>query len=1416
MLQGSVDAHRLSTSKIPNWLVLLILLTYFHQDLPAQPKHYSSTLYTIEDGLPHNTVTFIGMDSYGFIWTSYTNNSISRFDGYRFTNYNTIGLNWEGRNSSFGNIYRDPQGDLIFSCPASIIKYNYHQDRFEKKPCGAEQGGQIFVRNGTIWVFNRNIIKKIVEHPDSGCRESTFQLAEEIGYVWVMEEFPGGELWIGATTGIYHLEESPGNIKTTRYNLIIQNQANASQICGHLTIIRNKLWIGTFDGIVTTDIPSPPDDEGEHVLRGELVNPCRPEIDLYKNTKPLGMIWDGANDIYFRTENGVYRYSIDNKYVERIYREKYNYYDVAEGIFQRVMMYDKRGLLWVGTDQGLLKINLGNENFFVKIPNPSDPGGLNNPRLNAVLVDRNNHLWVGTIGGGLYRSIPSKEGDYEYFEQYLPEPEDPFSLHDSTISLLFEDSRGRIYLSTGAKESRTQCIDVSTKRPKFLNTSVPRAAGPITSGQIREYSQDYIYIKPSMDRSGWINDQATGITYPFFLDKNRSGYTGGFLCRTSDNKCYLLANRTLYETTGGLIISDDPDPCLYPGQIRKLLDIGGDSGWGRFLVTENNGYKEFWIESVPPDNCLGRYRLPDPATGHGDDENLPPSELELIQKYNTGNGLSNNDIFEIIEDDRKRIWLSTQYGLTCIDPGSEQVYRFYENDGLPTNKFYWGYSKDHSGRIFLCTTNGLVYFHPDSVIQESSFPVYITGMRLFNKPLTIGKDAPLKQSIMYADRLMFQYDQNFLSLEFAALDLTNTEQVRYQYKMEGLDHDWVNAESRYLADYPNMKPGKYTFRVIASNSNGIWNREGASLDIFIKSPPWLRWWAYVLYGLVVIWIILWYRRFLLSRMKLRSDLEVERIEKEKVEELDRMRSRFFANISHEFRTPLTLLLGPMEDALKIRKPVIETDRGVFEMMRRNAKRLQRLINQLLDLSRLETGKIRLRISEGNLTEFGRTIVLSFLSLAESKKIKYEYELSEIPGPVYFDRDKLEKILTNLVSNAFKFTSPEGSIKITLKYIIDKEKGKPAFSEFSIIDSGHGIPLDQIEKIFDRFYQADSSESNEYEGTGIGLALTKELVDLYRGEINVESEIGKGSTFTVKLPVAKVLFKEDEIVTDSSGKQPAPIETTIAKAEPEKSELAEADTGVKEDAPMILIVEDNSDLRKYISQNLQSEFQILKAVNGREGMNRAFESIPDLVITDLMMPEMDGIEMCERIKNDGRTSHIPVIMLTAKADRDSKLEGLKTGADDYIIKPFDAEELRVRIQNLIEQRKRQRAAFMEEFHITSPDQNPEFQEDKLLNRILGILKENIANSEYNVENMGVELHMSRAQVFRKIGALTGSSPGDLLRVMRMKKAAALLLTGNLNIAQVMYEVGYQTPAYFARRFREYYGMNPSEYQRSNMA
>ena len=786
--------------------------------------------------------------------------------------------------------------------------------------------------------------------------------------------------------------------------------------------------------------------------------------------------------------------------------------------------------------------------------------------------------------------------------------------------------------------------------------------------------------------------------------------------------------------------------------------------------------------------------------------------------YTIEDGLQSNTIHAISGDSSDDLWLLTSLGITRFNPSSLETDRFDFTDGLggsPVGMAVAGLFqtgnptfKSENGTIFFGSNNGLTVFHPDHV-QMNQFkpPLAITDFKVS------GKSHPLD-----GKAITLAHHQNFFDIEFVALSFFSSSKNQYAYKLEGLDKDWVYTGTQREARYTNVSPGKYIFRVKGSNNDGVWNEQGASMQVTILPPWWQTWWAYSLYGMLALGLLYGLRQYTVNRERWKHELKLQRIEAEKMHEIDHLKSRFFANISHEFRTPLTLILGPLEKFIS-RTPEESEDGPVYQMMQRSAHRLLHLINQLLDLSKLEAGSMKLETKPADIVNFLKAIGLSFTSLAERKLIQYQVQYPVEHPVVYFDADKLEKIITNLLSNAFKFTPAGGEITVTAQLNSADKRAIPAsFSkagsstmvkmlQLKIQDNGAGITAEQQEKIFDRFYQTDTSHTGEQEGSGIGLSLVKELVELHEGEIAVESQPEKGSCFTVRLPLLVADYEQitvGEAVVDKGHSTTIPlINTAQDKAE---ATLTLSAT----DAPLVLIVEDNADIRQFIRQHLSPAYQVIEACDGAKGYSKAVETIPDLILSDVMMPMMDGVELCRKLKQDEKTAHVPVILLTAKASGEGKIEGLETGADDYIIKPFEASELLVRIKNLIDSRKKLREHYRGQITVEPKSITVTSVDEQFLQRVMQIMEAHMADAAFSVEALGLDVGMSRMQLHRKLKGLTDQSPGEFIRSFRLKRAAMLLTQNYGNISEVAFSVGFNEPAYFTKCFKEQFGQTPSEY------
>ena len=621
--------------------------------------------------------------------------------------------------------------------------------------------------------------------------------------------------------------------------------------------------------------------------------------------------------------------------------------------------------------------------------------------------------------------------------------------------------------------------------------------------------------------------------------------------------------------------------------------------------------------------------------------------------------------------------------------------------------------------------------------------------------------------------------------------------------------DWIPSGKRRFVTYTNLDPGKYTFKVKSTNADGVWSDEFRSIKIVVNPPWWRTLWAYGSYILMIGLGLFAIRRFELSRTMLRNKLKMRQLESEQSTQLEEMKSRFFANLSHEFRTPLMLIKGPLEQ-LKEEK---SNDKYLakINLIERNSDRLKELIDQLLELSQLENATIPLRASKENLVSTLKGLVSSFESLAKGKNISLTFSSDSESQLSWFDKDKLEKIINNILSNAIKFTPDGGSVLVVIQ---NKLVNQRQITEIKISDTGVSIPQDKLEKIFDRFFQVDDSTQRTYGGSGIGLALVKEFVDLHKWEISVNSELGRGTEFIINIPIGDDYLNIDEKINGEASFKivdKGSKEIGVKELSQNITDNSEQFNYIISDSkPSVLIVDDSADVREYLKSLLENSYQVFEAANGTEGINSAIEISPDLILSDVMMPSMDGFEFCEKIKSDWHTSDIPVILLTAKASLESKLEGLEIGADDYLTKPFESRELFIRIKNLLEQRKRLKEKYSNDINLLTNPKNLSSSDEMFIKKASQIVESNLDKTNFSTELLAKELLVSRAKLYRKFVAIIGLAPGEFIRTIKLQKAAEMLTQKQLSVTQVAYEIGFSSPAQFTRAFSKQFNCLPSEY------
>jgi signal transduction histidine kinase/ligand-binding sensor domain-containing protein/DNA-binding response OmpR family regulator len=1085
---------------------------------------------------------------------------------------------------------------------------------------------------------------------------------------------------------------------------------------------------------------------------------------------------------------------------------------VFQNMFSHVTV-DNDGFIWGGSGNGLVSFNTQNGQFKSYKNDPHNEVSISENRVWSVYKDRTGVLWAGTFLKGLNKWDRNRHK----FKRFSYDSNNPNSERFKRVLSIIEDSEGIIWFGT----VKNGLYSFNRFSNEFRNYNFDTKDNSVRVNGLYEDGLGTIWFGPKTRGLGKFNADR-GLYHLYSHDPNDSttishndvvcilpdendilwiGTWGGGLNRF-DKKTGTFKRYT-NDSNNPQSLSHDHVTCIYKDRTGKLW-IGTNGGGLNLLNQTDGSFKSF--------NLLGKTAVASIMAIHEDRQGnfwigTYTSGIHLFDRdkeisvYNITeeDGLANILAWTILEDDSGNLWIGTDNGLSRFDPKTHSIKNYFTSDGLEGNRYWWGSSsKTSTGEMLFGTWDGFTIFHPDN-IKDDPYPpqVVISNVSLFNRP---GEKLTFDGFISELDELELSYNENDLRFDYVGMQFGEPVKNKYKYMLENFDDNWVDAGMQRNATYTNLDAGEYAFRVTACNRDGVWNEEGASIKIIILPPWWATTWAYLIYVLILLSIIYFTWRLQLKRIRIKHDYEMSKFEAEKMHEVDEMKSRFFANISHEFRTPLTLIFGPAKDVIEKTKE-IDTKQSVG-IIKRNASRLYGLVNQLLDLSKLEAGRMTLGASEQNIMPLLKGLVLSFTSLAERKKITLQFNTIEENLNVYIDKDKVEKIITNLLSNAFKFTPEGGNVDITVEKLIKDV-------EIRIADNGIGISKERIDKIFDRFFQVDGSHTRESEGTGIGLALTKELVELHKGKIKVESIEGEGTTLTVLLPLGKDHLKQEEIIEQEIIKEtPATIDETefITGAENRK-EKTDIDLLLETDKPLLLIVEDNSDVRQYIISHLERDYRIQEAVDGEDGLEQALNHIPDLIISDVMMPKMDGFELCNKLKTDEKTSHIPIIMLTAKATSKDKIEGYETGADDYIMKPFDAAELKVRIKNLIEIRRKLQEKFSSDDFVIPKGLSS--IDEQFMKRVLQVINEHISEEDFSIEELGTEAAMSRWQIYKKIKALTGRSPSILIRSVRLVKSKKMIKDHKGTISEIAYSVGFSSPAYFSKCFSEEFGYPPSE-------
>ena len=1339
----------------------------------------------IEDGLSQSSGIGMLFDSRGWLWIG-TEDGLNRYDGYNFKVYRHNPKDPSSLGSGYViSIMEDSTGALwVGTEGGGLNRLDRQRDRFERFVHDPDDANslvddriQVIIedRQGRLWIGTNNGISRLSAdrtHFTNYAPRTSDQHGMASAIIWTIMQDHTGTVWIGSDNGLYRYLGHDDKFLRYTHDANDPGSLGSNTILSLLEDSAGRIWIGTYRGEVGLNLW---DSQANRFIRfaSDSKDPfsigSNHVISLAEDPNSPGTLWIGtrtAGLVRFDIEAGrFYNYGHDPARTTSISNDRVS-----------TIAFDRAGTLWAGTyDAGLNRLHRRHDQWVHYTNDPSDLNSIPDNYVRSIAEDKNGTLWIGTYDGGLARFGPERDR----FITYQHNSNDPASLSHNEVRNVYVDRTGDVWAATyyGGLNRLDPASGMFTRY-----FSDPADPGTISDNRVMAVQEDgfgalWVGTENGLDRF----DRSTGTFRRYHNDPDDPD-------SLSVNRIYALYT----DHRGDLWVAT-----LGGGLDRYDYAIDG------FIHHRHDPDNP---DSLPNDTVLAvtedsANRLWTGTLGGG--LALLDREEQTFSTVTTDNGLPNNVIYGIVEDHESCLWVSTNDGLARYNPENGSVRSYTVGDGLLSNEFSAkAYARTSRGEIAFGSTSGLTLFSPDD-LKDSALPppVVIIDLKLFGDSVVPGPGSLLSTSIEDTHDLVLSHRDSVISFEFTALDYVAPSKNRYAYRLEGFDDNWRNVDSAHrFATYTNLPAGDYMFRVRAANSDGVWNNEGATIAVRVLPPPWLSWWAYTLYALFLFALFIIERRRALNRIWLQGQIELEQIETEKLKEVDQLKSKFFANISHEFRTPLALILGPIDELLKDNDDPGET--SGLELIQRNAKRLQRLVEQLMDLSRLEGGSMKLQPQPGDLVDFVRGLTMAFESIARRKGIGLVFSSDQKSLFVDFDQEQVEIMLVNLLSNAFKSTLEDGRVEVSLICNSAPETAAGGTVEVILLvrDTGIGISEAYQANVFDRFYQVDSSETREQEGTGIGLALVRELAQLHGGKVTLKSRPGEGSEFRLQLQFntssSEAISRNAGLITNT------PVPESVAGPEPvQKDQTADDDT-------IVLLIEDNAELRAFISRKFGSGFSLIEAGNGFDGLKMAIELVPDLVICDVMMPKMDGYAFCEELKSDERTSHIPILMLTAMAGKDEKLKGLKLGADDYLTKPFDSEELLARARNLVEQRRHLRQHFSGTVVLKPAELDVSSVDRAFLKRALAIVEAHMGNDDLSVEALAAGLNLSRSQLHRKLKALTNQTPTTFIRTIRLERAAQLLRSQAGTVGAIAYQVGFSSQAYFTQCFHDQFGCTPS--------
>ncbi|TCD05608.1 hybrid sensor histidine kinase/response regulator [Pedobacter frigidisoli] len=1325
----------------------------------------------VEDGLSNSTIECVFQDYRGFIWFG-TRDGLNKYDGNQVT------------------VFKHDK-------TANSLSDNFIRCIFEDK-------------NHILWVGTADGLNKFNAQKNNF---TTYKTKEKnsINNITSIKESNKG-IWIGTYGGGLNLIDKSTNT-FSRYAHKTESKSNRKDYINDIYCdVSGNIWMATDAGIQVLNLKT---GESKPIsgLEKYIIRAIKKSLD--------GNFWLATE------ESGMIRIETKTNAI-KIYQHQEKSKNSIGSDLVRGIAFDQQKNLWIGgINGGLDYFDPVSEKFSHYQNEPGNASSLSQRTVSALFVDKQGNLWIGTHRGGVNFYSP----EAEKFKLFRQEP-NKNSLSYNDVRAFCEDIRGNIYIGTDGGG-----LDVYNKKTQVFthHRYNPFDAKSIGADAILDITQTRNGTLFVGTWAGGLNIMhEDGSFTRFNHNTNANSISSDYVQKTFEDSNKNIWIGTYY---GGLNLFNPQTK-----QFKRIIEGKNRTRLiGNNIVSINEDqYKNLWIGTDDGGlNCYnlntqifshyftGEGKLPDLRVIFLDSKgNLWIGQAGLYRFnrsknkfdiYTTRAGLATEFIKGITEDAKGNFWISTSKGLTKFNPQNQSFKKYNTGDGLQGLEFEANaYMKAKNGEMFFGGVNGFNSFFPDQ-IEMNNFvpPVYITEFQIFNQKITPNTEhAVLENDISFTKEIKLDYDQATISFRFAGLNYVSNENNNYAYKLDGEDKDWISGGNVKQAFYTNLDPGTYTFRVKASNNDHIWNNKGTAIKVIISPPFWATWWFRILAIALAMYIAY-------VALSFKRRLEIRKIEEEKREEIHQTQLQFFTNISHEFRTPLSLILGPIERLLN--EDTHESFHSYYNTIHRNANRLLRLINELMDFRKTASGALKLNVINGNLNIFIDEVAEEFSEMAAEKNISFTAEKTNIPEVVWFDRQVIEKIILNLINNSLKYTKSGGSLKLQiLNSLADFE---PKFANqltvasdyqatdyiyFRVIDSGIGISKESIKHLFERYYRITETHL----GSGVGLAFVKSLTLLHKGIIKVSSERNEGTEIIIGIPSNKEDYDINEQFSQNTEQGGTRLESITYNAEPENKN-ARIEPPSENLETHILIVDDNEELRTFLRETLSSFYQITVAADGQSGLELAKKDLPDLIISDVMMPGMSGTEFCKIIKDDIETSHIPFLMLTAKNSIEAEIEGTASGADLYFTKPINISLLQITIKNIFEQRQKLKDHYLKNKE-TAPRELVHSEKDKIfMEKILLIIDEQMVNPEMDIEFLCREIGMSRTKLYQKIKSITGQSIGEFVRSARLRKAIEIMKTEDVLMTEVMYRIGIQTQSYFTKAFKKEFGVTPTGYmQRLN--